>query len=372
MRLKKPLGVAAVAALTCAAALAAAPASAESPKAAKEVPAKVTVLTKGLDGPRQLSSTSSRIYVAESDSGEITGVNKKSGAQSLAVRGVSTPQGVVRTGGKFYIASGEPDPESGQAPPPGSGSRVLVAKYGKKATTFANLKSFELRVNPDHQTQFDPKTGEPLDALSNPYFVIKDKAPGGFLLVADAGGNDVLKVSKKGKTSVFFVPPSVSTGACADQKQNDDQFGNSCDAVPTGLAYGPDGNLYISALTSLVPNEGRVYVVNRSGKLLRTLTGFSAPTGVAVAPGGTVYVSELLQGAPEGEGPPPAGFDPNAVGQIVKVAKNGARTYAQVTQPSGLLWTDGKLYASAWSAGALLGIPKAGQVVVVDPSSFVK
>lgn len=370
MRVKKPLGIAALAALSCTAAMVAAPASAEVPQA-KEVPAKVTVITKGLDGPRQLSSTSGRFYVAESDTGEITGVSKKNGAQTLVVKNVFSPQGVLKTGGKFYIASGAAEPDATPPPPPGAGSKLLVATSGHKAKTFANLLTYELRHNPDNQIQFGPD-GNPQDALSNPYFVIKDRAPGGFLLVADAGANDVLKVSKKGRTSTFFVPPAVTTGDCAKQTDQNSDAGPSCDAVPTGLAYGPDGNLYISAATSLLPEQGRVYVVNRDGKLLRTLKGFSGPTGIAVAPGGTIYVSELLQGAPEGDGPPPAGFDPTTIGQIVKVAKDGTRTYAQVTMPSGLLWTDGKLYASAWAVAAMGGIPHAGQIVSVDPSSFVK
>jgi hypothetical protein len=270
MRSKKLLGVAALATLTCTAALIASPAGAQAPQA-KEVPAKVTVITKGLDGPRELGSTSGRFYVAESDTGEITAVSKKNGAQTTEVKNVFTPQGVVKVGRRYYIASGAAEPDATPPPPPGAGSKLLVAKSGHQAKTFANLLTYELRHNPDNQTQFLPDGTAP-DSLSNPFYVIKDKWPGGFLLVADGGANDVLKVNKHGRTSTFFVPPSITSGDCANQKQNDDQFGNSCDAVPTGLAFGPDGNLYISALTSEVAGQGRVYVVNRDGKLLRTLT----------------------------------------------------------------------------------------------------
>jgi hypothetical protein len=43
-----------------------------------------------------------------------------------------------------------------------------------------------------------------------------------------------------------------------------------------------------------------------------------------------------------------------------------------VTLPVGLLFADGKLYASAWSvAGLLLGVQDAGQVVKVSRSAFV-
>ena len=95
------------------------------------------------------------------------------------------------------------------------------------------------------------------------------------------------------------------------------------------------------------------------------------PTGVAVDNRGNVYVSEVLEGAPEGDGPPPPDFNPSDVGQIVKVSRHGERSYAQVTMPSGLLFENGKLYASAWSIASFLGIPDAGQVVQVNDSAFV-
>ena len=157
--------------------------------------------------------------------------------------------------------------------------------------------------------------------------------------------------------------------------------------MPTGIAYGPDGNLYISGLSGLTPDEARVYVVNRDGKLLKTLDHLSNAAGVAVGPDGSVYVSDLLQGSPPRSRPrrprsprrPPVRlarspkaaqeepFDPSTIGQIVKIAPDGTRTFAQVTMPSGLLWTDGKLYASTWAVAG----PGAGQVVAVDQSSFV-
>ena len=318
------------------------------------------------DAVRQFAAA--EVYVAESDVGRITKVVKRSGAKTTVVKDVSNAQGVVPSGGKLYLASGESNPDTNPGTDSG-GAKLLVAKPRRAPRTFADLLAYELKCNPDNQTQFGPD-GKPLDTLSNPYFVVRDRARHGFLLVADAGANDVLRVDRRGRVSTFFVPPTVTTGDCAKQENNSDA-GPGCDAVPTGLAYGLNGDLYVSALTSEVPGQGRVYVVNRNGKLLRTLTGFSAPTGVAVDPAGTVYVSELLQGAPEGNGPPPAGFDPASVGQIVKVTKNGKRSYAQVTMPSGLLFTDNRLYASAWSIASFVGLQDAGQIVVVDPSSFI-
>ena len=366
MYVRNRVALVAATALACAGLIGAAPATAVSPKAAAETPAKVKVVAKNLSDPRQLSAKGSSFYVAESGLNQVAQVAKVGGARQTVVKKAANAQGVVRVGNKIYVASGSPAPDApgGQT----GGTTLLVAKPGQAPRTFADVLAYELKYNPDNQIQFGPD-GKPQDALSNPYYVVRSKSAQGFLLMADAGANDVLAISKKGKVSTFFVPPAVTSGDCGKQEQNSDA-GPSCDAVPTGLAYGPDGNLYVSALTSEIEGEGRVYVVNRNGKLVKTLTGFSSPTGVAVAPDGTVYVSEALQGAPQG--PPPAGFNPDEIGQIVKVATNGTRTYAQVTQPTGLLYLDGRLYASARGLyKAFLGVEGQGQIVWVDPSSFV-
>jgi outer membrane protein assembly factor BamB len=169
--------------------------------------------------------------------------------------------------------------------------------------------------------------------------------------------------------AAFFVPPTVNTGACEGLPNNSPET-PGCDSVPTGLAYGPGGVLYVSALTAEVPGEGRVYKVDaRTGALLDTISGFNGPTGVAVAGDGTVFVSEVLHNFPPGE--PPPDFDPSTVGRIVRVTPSGERSYAAVTQPTGLLYKGGKLYASAWTlAGLFFGIPDVGQIVEVSPSAF--
>ncbi len=354
-----------LAAAACAVTLVATPASAQPTTAAKHPKSPITVVASGLNGPRQLSASHGQFLVAESDAGQVSLVNRRTGAKRAVVTGLATPQGAVRIGKRIYTVTGEADPDG--APSASPSSAVLVAKPGQPATKFADLLAYELKANPDKQIQFGAD-GKPVDALSNPYFILPDRH--GFLLVADAGGNDVLKVSRTGKVSTLFVPPTVRTGACA-KVANNNASGKGCDSVPTGLAYGPRNTLYVSALTSEVPGEGRVYVINaRTGKLLRTIKGLSGPTGVAVGKHGTVYVSEVLEGAPEGDGPPPDGFDPSTVGQIVKITPGRARTYAQVTMPSGLLFAGGKLYASAWSIAGFLGIKDAGQIVRVSDRAF--
>lgn len=140
--------------------------------------------------------------------------------------------------------------------------------------------------------------------------------------------------------------------------------------MPTGIAQGPDGYLYVSGLSAEAPGEGRIYKLDlRTGAIVRTWSGLDAPTGVAVGGDGSVYASEVAYGAPAG--PPPAGFDPSRIGRIVRIAPNGTRTYAQVTQPSDLLWHAGTLYASAGSVyGPFFRVPHAGSVVTVPQAMF--
>jgi hypothetical protein len=357
MFVRNRVALVAATALACAGLVGGAPAVADTPKKA-ETPATVKVVAKNLTDPRQLSESGASFYVAESGAGQVAQITKVGGARKTIVSGVANAQGVVRADGKIYATSGSANP--GEPQPAGS-RRLYVAKPGRTAKTFADLLAYEKKYNPDNQTQ---GTGPDDDTLSNPFYVIKRKSTG-FLLVADAGANDILAVSKSGKVSTFFVPQAITTGDCAKAEQNSDA-GPSCDPVPTGLAYGPDGLLYISGLSSEAPGEGRVYVIDKNAKLVKTLTGFSSPTGVAVGPDGSVYVSEVLQGL---AGPPPVD---DSIGQIVKVAPDGKRTYAQVSQPSGLLWDEGKLYASARSLyKAFNGQANQGQIVSVDPASFV-
>lgn len=341
----------------------------------------VTVVVSGLQDPREISFSNGRLIVAESGSGKVLSINPRypQRIRTLASGlGEGVSSGAIRIGNRTVIltaeAGGPPDrllPDTPIYP----GSAVLVAKYNKRAKEvqirkFADLLAFELAHNPDGQTQFGPGN-VPMDALSNPFYVIKKRTKPGHgpkLLVADGGANDVLQVGKRGKVKAFFVPPTVNTGACAGAPNNDDKS-PGCDSVPTGLAYGPNNSLYVSTLTGEVPGEGRVYVLNGwTGKVKRVIKGFTSPTGVAVSPNGTVYVSEVLENSPAGE--PPPDFDPATVGQIVKVAPNGNRSHAQVPMPTGLIWRNGSLYSSAWSIASFLGMSNAGQVVKVSNSAF--
>lgn len=349
------------------AAVTAAPFLSAGSAGATHAPAEPDVVAEGLNGPFQLSYDSWRsVLVTESDIGQVTSVDLYTGAATPVITDVMGASGAVRWGPVVAVITGEADPAE---PGPVPGSSVLLAKPGKAPFQFADLLEYELENNPDGQVQFDEQ-GAPVDALSNPFNIVRDRSGKGAFLVADAGANAVLRVSRHGRVSTFFVPPVVRDGECA-QRPNNTTDGFGCDPVPTGLAYGPGGLLYVSTLGAEAPGAGRVYVLTpRHGHVVGVIDGLDSPTGVAVSPHGTVYVSNVIEGAPAGEGPPPEGFDPSSIGEITRIRTNGERSTAQVTMPTGLLWRHGSLYASAWSIASFLGIPDAGQIVRLDWRSF--
>jgi hypothetical protein len=326
----------------------------------------VHVITDGLDGPFGLARLGHGFVVAENVSGEVTWVGPK-GGQKVLVRNAPGVSGVATGKGYVYSALGGPNEEG--APPTGDykPTSVLRTKLSShKTVPIANLLRYELKHNPDGQKQF--VNGESVDTLSNPFAMTRS---GHSLLVADGGANAVLRVNTKtGKVSTFFVPRTVKdVKACLSPEAQANPGTVGCDPVPTGVAVA-NGSVYVSTLGAEVPGAGRVYKLHKhTGKVQRVWKGLTAPTGVAVGRHGSVYVSEVLFGAPEGEEPPP-GFDPADVGRITKIGRYGKVTHAQVTMPTGLLFSHGNLYSTAWSVAFFLGIEGAGQIVKVKPGAF--
>lgn len=323
----------------------------------------VRVVLSGLDGPFDVQrGPFGSVVVTEADGARITVASLQlprlrfaiaTGLSGIASTTAPFGRALFVTGGSAPDVTAPPPPQGG--PPPTSLNEVTL---GGATRRVADLLAYEKANNPDGQLQGDPSDPN-ADALSNPFHVLQ-RGTFGETFVADGGANDVLAVDLLGRVRTVFVPPTVATGPCAQIPENDPgTFG--CDSVPTGLAFGPDGLLYVSAFTSGVPGEGRVYVVDPgSGALVRTITGLDGPTGVAVGDDGAVYVSELTYGAPE-DGPPTG-----PVGRLVRVGTGGDVSTAQVLLPLGLAFIDGTLYSTAFS----LAGPGEGQVVAVSPEAF--
>src|SRR3954454_12466972 len=78
----------------------------------------VRTVATGLDGPRQLSPyLDSSALVAESDSGEVSSVDLRTGDVKTLVSGLTVPQGVGYADGLIYIAVAGPPPPADNPPP---------------------------------------------------------------------------------------------------------------------------------------------------------------------------------------------------------------------------------------------------------------
>ena len=110
--------------------------------------------------------------------------------------------------------------------------------------------------------------------------------------------------------------------------------------VPTDVEIGPGGNLYVSTLPGgpedpSLGARGSVYKVSPwGGKVKQIATGFLGATNLAVSPWGQIYVSELF-----GD-------------RVSQVVNGGPAPVASVPSPSGLEWSNGKLYVGSDTFGS--------------------
>jgi len=224
---------------------------------------------------------------------------------------------------------------------PRDGHLLLTRPFGP-IRPFADITGFEGENDPDH-----------MGVDSNPYAVLAYR--GGWL-VADAAGNDVLRVNQRGDISVFRKFSNITAGPCAGQFDPAPPFAG-CNFVPTSLASDRRGNVYVGSLSSFAPGQGRVVKLDRYGHTLKVWTGFSTVTGVAVGHDGSLYVSQLFA-------------DPSAPGLpgVLTRVTGSHRTNVDVPFPAGVAVDhDNNVFVSAFSispdtGAGIPGIDSSGQV----------
>jgi hypothetical protein len=323
------------------------------PSGAEDGGPEITVAVSGLDNPRQLVATSDALYVAESGRGgdavcfESATGPVCAGASGRIIRlaedGVTTvvdglpshagPEGLEATGpaglsladGVVWAAMGGPTtadrdvieqsfPEAGML---GQVGPIDLAGGGIEPRYDA--WRFEQVRNPD-QDLGNPKVD------SNPVDVAVD---GDTAYIVDAGGNSLLKATSAGIEilSVFanrLVPNPVAPPGAPPVPMN---------AVPTAVAIGPDGFLYVTQLTGFpFPVGGaNVYKVDPvTGTQTVFAGGFTNLVDLAFDATGGLYVLEHdVDGL----------LAPGTDGAISRIAPDG--TVQRVALPAGTLTAPG-------------------------------
>ncbi|MDQ7905457.1 ScyD/ScyE family protein [Phytohabitans sp. ZYX-F-186] len=220
----------------------------------------------------------------------------------------------------------------------GAGGRlmghVVALRPGVRAGAvkpIADLNAYEARKNPD---QGDP--GSAVD--SNPYGILA--TPFG-AFATDAGGNDLLRVGKRGKVSTVATFPArlVTAPPIPDLPPQ-----IPMQAVPTSVTWGPDGALYVGELTGFPFQKGaaRVWRIVPGKAPTVYATGFTNIVDLAFDRRGRLLV---LQISKEGL----LAGDPN--GALIRVDKRGGErtelAAGRLTAPGGVVvGGDGAIYVT--------------------------
>ncbi len=240
------------------------------------------------------------------------------------------------------------------------GHLLSIDRRGRLSNV-ADLTAYEHTANP-----------EPTQDDSNPYGVASAL---GFNFVADAGGNDVLTVDRRGQVSTLAVIPAPAAPvptpqvACAPNGDNTllhlPPAGTPvpAQAVATSVAIGA-GGIYVAQLTGFPFGTGVASVFNVNPfthKVTTVASGLTAVVGLAAGPDGSLYTLEMSSTSVLN-----VEICGIADGQIVKI-KNGQQT--TINLPAGTLdapggiavGADGTIYVSNNSiapggAGTLLAI----------------
>jgi sugar lactone lactonase YvrE len=193
---------------------------------------------------------------------------------------------------------------------------------------FADVLAYEAVANPD---------GTDID--SNPVGVIRQ---GGAYVVADAGGNAVVKASHKSVFSTITPLPPTGIGA---------------DAVPTSVVRGPDGAFYISQLTGFPfqPGAANIWRVVPGSAPTVYASGLTNVTDLAFARDGSLYAVEIAS----------QGLLNGPIGSLVKIAPGGGSTHETVAgglfAPYGVALTKHAAYVTTGAVlvggGELVKIP---------------
>lgn len=340
--------------------------------------APVTVVASGLEAPRDMAwGPDGHLLVSEAGvptsdcvgSGftlECFGVNGSiadisSGTAKPIITGLVTayneeemvgPDALTYTRGHLYTQE-TGAPQEIPSGLPASLTTVLDKQFGAlldvtphRLSVVANPGNVDYQWSQAHTNlTSDFPDADPYGLAANPR--------GGFYL-ADAASNTLDSIDAWGHVQVLAFIPELPNGT---------------DAVPTCVAAGPDGSVYVGELTGHGNSATAASIYRYSpwtGKLTVWQSGFSAIDGCGFGAHGNFYATELDT----------TGFLPpgNPDGAVIQISPDGTRTVlgaGQLLAPSGFLaGPDGSIYVTndsiIWPAitGTISG-PDSGEVVKI-------
>jgi hypothetical protein len=303
-----------------------------------------TVVVEGLTSPRGLAlDQDGNLLIAEPGGGRLLKVTPDYDVQSFTTKrlphSLSTgPEGAYRAGpsaisildGEVYFIVGE-----------------FIGNQSARLYRITDEPGYE-PVTPATDA-FAPTENR----FSNPYDIVNAPEVDGWI-VSDPGGNSLLAVDMDGNIHDYVVFENFSI---ADHEV-------PIEVVPTGIARGADGAVYVSSLTGFPYPRGeavvwRVEDLNTDGdamdegEIVPYVTGLTTVTAITFGADGTLYIAEFSSDTKtvfEG-----GDFTENTAANPGRVLSwNGSELTVfanNVVSPTGLLATESTLYISEEYAG---------------------
>jgi len=219
--------------------------------------------------------------------------------------------------------------------------KAVVAAPASPRSSWALVPDFAAYASEHPQTNQGGTPGETAND-SDPYAITPYK--GGYAVV-DAAANSLLWISPTGQLSMLARFPAQTETAPVGVL-GPVAVTVPAQAVPTSVAVGPDGALYVGGLRGVpsLPGTADVYRVVPGHAPTVYATGFSAITDIAFDRQGNLLVLEFSTGG--------LLSPPTTPGALIKVSRNRAHTRttiasAGLTQPTGVaVNSNGTIYVA--------------------------